>query len=415
MMSKYTIITLLFSLFFSQQASPQNELLTLKDAVGIALKRNPVLNQERAVLKQKEEQHKIVTGLDAPEVVYMKEGINKNEANPYGEKRFSVSQSVDFPLSTIYHLKALKEEIKSQQLKIEALEKDVTVEVKSHYVNVVYALHLQKLREQQIKLAKDLYNAVYTKFETGYGNGIDLIKAELQVAEAENDLDDSEKILHEARYNLFKAIGLNPEEQKYTILFTDTLRGAEERISQHYALNNLEKQPMFRSAANEYEASRYRIKEAKSNLLPGFRFDLYKQDYGNGFNYNGFEVGLSIPLWHPITQKGKVGMAKAVGEETLWKQQMIKLDMKNQVEHAWHGYITSKTTIERFQATIQGKAEKLQSLTMEAYSLGEIDLLNLINAQQIYLNSQQRYITALRDYFLKMIALEKYLEEEIVY
>ncbi len=413
-MIKYVISILLVATFINHSVA-QTNLLTIKDAVEVALNRNPDLNQARAVLLQMQQERKIVTGINAPEISFMKEGINNQADNPFGERRYSVSQSIDFPLASIHRFKRLDQEAKAQELKIKAMEKDVTVEVKSHYVAVVYALHLQKLRNQQIQLAKDLYNAVYTKFETGYGNGIDLIKAELQIAEAENDLDESEKILHQARYNLFNALGYNPEEQKYTILFTDTLRGAEDKISQYYVLNNLEKQPMFQSAELEYESIKYRIKEAKSNLLPGLRFDLYKQDYGNGFKYNGYEIGISIPLWYSFSQKGKIRVAKAYGEETLWKQQKIKLDMKKEVEDAWHGYITSKSTIERFQETIQNKAEKLQTLTLQAYRLGEIDLLNLINAQQIYLGSQQRYITALRDYYLKMIALEKYLDDEIVF
>ena len=61
------------------------------------------------------------------------------------------------------------------------------------------------------------------------------------------------------------------------------------------------------------------------------------------------------------------------------------------------------------------KASLLQSLTLKAYQLGEVDLLNLLNAQQIYLASEQRYLTALRDYYLQLVSLEKYLEEDLVY
>ena len=65
--------------------------------------------------------------------------------------------------------------------------------------------------------------------------------------------------------------------------------------------------------------------------------------------------------------------------------------------------------------TIRSKAEKLQTLTLSAYRLGEIDLLNLINAQQIYLNSQQRYLSALRDYYIQLVELERFLDLELVY
>ena len=62
-----------------------------------------------------------------------------------------------------------------------------------------------------------MYNAVYSKFQTGMGNGIDLVNAEIQMDEARNDLDQSEWILHQARYGLFNVIGLPVDEQKYIV------------------------------------------------------------------------------------------------------------------------------------------------------------------------------------------------------
>ena len=413
-MNRY-FLYLILVLLTIHPAKAQENLLTIDKAVQLALERNPGINRERSVLAEKKEKWRTLTGVQSPELVYLKEGINRKEPVPFAEQRYAVSQSLEFPVSAVYRVQAAKKEVSAQEMLIKAMEKDLTVNVKGQYVEVLYALHLQKLRRLQIDLANNLYKAVYSKFETGLGNGIDLIKAEIQVAEAQNDLDDSEKTLHTARYNLFNFIGLNPQEQKYTIQFTDSLRAYEERISQQQALNFLEEQPLFKSATMEADAAGDKIKSAKNRIFPDMRFDLYRQDYGNGFKYNGFEIGLKFPLWYGLDLKGNIRSAQNVRDQLLWNQQEVKLDLKREVEHAWHGYITSKTTLERYRSTIKGRADKLQSLTIEAYRLGEIDLVNLINSQQIYLNSQLRFISALRDYFRQMVSLEKFLDIEIVY
>lgn len=54
-------------------------------------------------------------------------------------------------------------------------------------------------------------------------------------------------------------------------------------------------------------------------------------------------------------------------------------------------------------------------MALRSYQLGEIDLLNLLNAQQTYIDSEQRYLGALRDYFLQLVALEKYMDKDLVY
>ncbi|MBA4407838.1 MAG: hypothetical protein C0397_00260 [Odoribacter sp.] len=407
------IMLLLIMLGFRNPVHAQ--LLTIKDAVDQAIQNNAQINQMRSQLNQKKAEWRTQTGISSPEISYMKEGIDNKAADPFQEQRLTVSQSVDFPLTTSYRLKALKEEEKAMEFSIREEERKVKVAVKSRYVEVIYALHLQKLRDQQLKLATELYNAVYTQFETGTGNGMDLTRAELQVAESNNDIDDARRQLHQARYSLFKLMGLPPENQKYSIEFMDTLKSNAVEISQITALAVLTDQPAYKSSEREMEAANYFLKEAKSNILPDIRFNLYKQDYGTGYNFKGFEVGLSFPIWYPLEQKGRIKMNLARQQEIGWKQKGIRSDMKQQIEHAWHSYEVSSSTIKRYDETIRSKAEKLQTLTMSAYRLGEVDLLNLILAQQIYLNSQQRYLSALREFYIQLVELERFLDLELVY
>lgn len=408
---KIMLWAILLTFFYPAKA----QLLTIKDAVDQAIQNNAQINQMRSQLDQKKQEWRTQTGISSPEISYMKEGINNKADDPFQEQRLTVSQSVDFPLTTSYRLKALKEEEKAMEFKIQEEERKVKVGVKSRYIEVIYALHLQKLRDQQLKLATELYNAVYTQFETGMGNGMDLTKAELQVAESNNDIDAARSQLHQARYSLFMLMGLPPENQKYTIEFMDTLQSKDVEISQITALSVLTEQPSYKSSEKELAASGYFLKEAKSNILPDIRFNLYKQDYGTGYNFNGFELGLSFPIWYPLEQKGRIKMNQARQEEIQWKQKEIRSGVKEQIEHAWHSYEVSRSTIKRYDETIRSKAEKLQSLTLSAYRLGEVDLLNLILAQQIYLNSQQRYLSALRDFYIQLVELERFLDLELVY
>lgn len=406
---------ILFAILVTFQNTMKAQILTIKDAVDQAIKNNAQINQMRAQLNQKKEEWRTQTGISSPEFMYMKEGIDRKAAQPFQEKRLTISQSVDFPLTTVYRLKAIQQDQKAMEFNIQSEERKVTAEIKAKYVEVMYSLHLQKLRNQQLKLVTELYNAVYAQFETGMANGIDLTKAELQVAESNNDIDDARRQLHQARYSLFNLMGLPPENQKYTIEFMDTLRSNDVQISQITALAVLTDQPSYKSSERELDAAKYFLKEAKSNILPDIRFNLYKQDYGTGYNFNGFEIGLSFPIWYPLQQRGRIKMNLARQDEIQFKQKGIRLDIKMQLEQAWHSYEVSRMTIRRYDETIRNKAEKLQTLTMNAYRLGEIDLLNLINAQQIYLNSQQRYLLALRDFYIQLVELEKYLGKELVY
>ncbi|WP_297088983.1 TolC family protein [uncultured Draconibacterium sp.] len=414
-MVKLSATCLLFFFFLIADAYGQNELLTIEQAVSKAVEHNAELNQLRARLLQKENEWRINTGIAAPEISYFKEGISDDPTAPFAEKRVAITQEIDFPLTAVYRVKALKQEVQAQENVIRAKEKEVSARVKGKYIEVIYALYLQRSRQNQLNLAQNLYNAVYTKFETGMGNGIDLANAEIQLDEARNDLDQSEWILHQARYGLFNLIGLAIEEQKYSISFADTLYATDIDISQIQALAVQEEQPAYQASVNLLNASDFYLKEAKSNILPDVRFCLYKQDYGTGYDFNGFELGLSIPIWFPFEQKGKIQMAHAKKDELLWSQKEIQLNMKKEIEYAWHNYSVSRSIVTRYHSSMKERASSLQSMSLKAYQLGEIDLLELLNAQQIFLKSEQRYLTALRDYYLQLVALEQFINQELIY
>lgn len=402
-------------IFLFAQGFGQDSVLTIQLAVDSAYNRNAELQQLYMQLKQKENQWRTETGVSAPEISYFKEGISSGPGDAFDEQRFTISQEFDFPLTTAYRMKAISEEVQALELQIKAREKQIKAEVKSYYVEVLYALHLQRSRQHRLELAQDLYNAVYTKFETGMGNGIDLANAELQLEQAKNELDQTEWVLHRARYGLFYTMGLPVENQKYSIQFSDSLQTTDVEISQIMTLAVQENQPDFLAAEHQLQATDYSLKEARSNILPDIRLNLYTQDYGSGYDYKGFEVGLKIPIWYPFDQRGKINMALAKQEEIQWKQQEIRLDTKKQIEYAWHNYSVSRSIIDRYNSTIKEKASQLQSLTLRAYQLGEVDLLNLLNAQQTYLSSEESYLQALREYYLQLVALERYLEEDLVY
>jgi cobalt-zinc-cadmium efflux system outer membrane protein len=405
----------LFFIFF-YAVSAQDEL-TIKNAVQYALDQNTELQQVRSVFKQKENIWRTETGISAPEISYFKEGIGSGPGDVFDEKRVTVSQEIDFPLTAAYRLKGISEEVKALEFEVKAIENEIKAEVKSYYIEVLYANYLQKSRQNQLKLAQDLYNAVFTKYETGMANGIDLTNAELRLEEARNDLDQSEWILHKARYGLFFAMGLPEEEQLYSITFSDTLMAAGLEIPQIEALLKQKDHPRFLATQHELQATDFFLKEAKSNFLPDLNLSLYKQNLGNGdgYNFKGFEVGLRIPIWFPLEQKGKINQATARREEITWKQKEVALDIKRQIEYAWHNYSVSRSIIDRYNQTMKDKAAHLQNLSLRAYQLGEIDLLTLLTAQQTYLASEQRYLESLRDYYLQLVALEKYLGEELVY
>ncbi|HKL66538.1 MAG TPA: TolC family protein [Bacteroidales bacterium] len=414
-MEKRKSLSVIFFIILSGVIIGQDTILTINDAVDYAYNSNTMLQQMKAQLTQDRERWRTETGISTPEISYFREGISTIPESVFEEQRIAVSQEIDFPLTTVYRLKGIKQEARAMELRIQAEKRNIRAEVKKAYINVVYARYLQVLREEQLSIATELYNAVYTRLESGMATGVDLANAELQKEQAMNALDEAEWVLHEARYGLFNSMGLPSDDQKYTIAFSDTLRSSDVMISQVQSLDLQSEQPEYRAVELDRSAAEYFLKEAKSNSLPDININLYKQDYGQGYNYSGFEIGVSIPLWYPFEQKGKVNMAKAELNKLGWRQTEVELDIKKNIEYAWHNYSVTRRIMNRYNEAMREKASKLRTMALRSYQIGELDLLELLNAQQTYINSRMNYLTALRNYYRQLADLEKYLDTELVY
>ena len=206
-----------------------------------------------------------------------------------------------------------------------------------------------EFRYEQLKIAQELKNTAEIRVETGEAAELDLMKAEIQFAEAENDLSDGKRVVHQSRYKLFNKIGLDPEAQHYEILFPDTLAFINIDIRQYNVLERLTLQPQYQGAETMLNSAIWGEREAWSDFLPDLQFNYFIQDFGSGYDFHGYEIGLRIPLWFPLNQRGQIQTAKALKHESSWSQKAVALDLKQQIENAWHGYEISLETVQRYE------------------------------------------------------------------
>lgn len=386
--------------------------LDVQKALQVAYEQNPRVNQLQSKIDAQRQQQILSMGLRDPEISYLREGIGDNG---FSEQRWSVAQTFDFPLTSYYRHKNEKAKTGVLERQQKALMLQLKADVKSAYAELAYAIEINHLAREQVNLFRQLSNAAQTRSDLGESSEIDAMQAELQMSEAQNNLEMSRKQVMNARYDLFETIGLEPEDQRYNISFPDTLQYIEVDIDQQEVLMQLDNHPELTQISQEQQAASLQTKIAKTSYLPDVSVSYYKQDFGNNYDFFGFEVGISIPLWFGASQGRQVKQAHAMKREADWKYIEYELSLKKRAEQAWHSYQTTRINIQRFRESIQSKSIELVRMTQRGYQYGELDLLRLLEAQRTYLRTQEAYYQTLRDYYLKVIALEQYLQTDIIF
>lgn len=401
-----------FIIFIIFQANAQINHLSVKEAVNIALDKNPDLIKKQNDIDIARKNVFINNTLSKPELIYMKEGIDGGD---FSEERFSVNQAIDFPLKIFKNISADKTIVNAAELEYETLKKDIICEVKTAYSDLAFALELINLRTKQVAVLDSLNKVTFYKLEAGVATEMDLMKSEILLQQAKNELSDANVELHTARYALFTKIGLDPDNQTYNISFPDSLHFEKIDVNQKFVLGKIYDYPQYIA---ESEKEKYFVKRKTSayyDLFPDFNLSYYKQDYGNGYNYFGYEAGFSVPLWFFTDQSKKIQKMEISKISAQTEQNKVVLNLKKEIEYAWHGFDQSKKKIIIFKNDILPKSQKLLDLNLIGYREGQIELLQFLDTQKLYLENEIQYFKELRNYYHKLITLEKFLDEELIF
>ncbi len=388
--------------------------LTVADALRLAEANSPELGRLRAAIAAKNGERRASYGIYAPQLSFAREGI-PSAGGDFSEQRWVVGQTLDFPLQTYFRLQRVGAEEDALSYTAEAARRALRGRVKSAYTEVLYAQEMLHLGTQSVQLNASLREAVTQQVEVGAAAELDLMKVELQLSEAQSTLEERVRAYEAARYTLYHTIGIEPDDQVYGVAFPDTMGYRTIDVTQEEVLALLQEQPEIASADAAIHASQLGTKQVRSAALPQLGLNYWAHYFGGGYSFHGFEVGITLPLWYPLNNRGAVMQARARTQEQVWNRQEVSLNLKREIELAWHGYQTSKMTIDRYAETVQAQADELMERTREGYQFGQLDLLTLLDTQRTFLAAQTRFYDALRTYYLNLIRLERYLQRDLVF
>ena len=393
--------------------APAPDTLGIREALALALRHHPQLQALRARQEALQGRRLQAYGIETPQLYFFREGIGSGQA--FAEQRWTLVERIDFPLVTYYRLQANGLESRALTAELEATTARIRADVKRAYTDVLYAQELVHLRQEEVALLEQLREAVRARVAAGLATDLEVARTEIQLADAQSRLETARRDFLQARYELFRAVGLDPEAQHYDIVFPDTLAYVTVEIPQEAVLARLDQLPELHSQQAQLQAARVNIRQARASLLPQLQLDVYPQDYGSGYRFVGFQIGISLPLGFLPGYRGRVREARALYEMRRWELEDLRLQLKKQAEQAWHGYETARIVVERYARQIRDRSRTLLHRLQRGYRLGEVSLIELLDAQRLVLESEQRYYEALRDYYHQLIELERFLGHELTF
>lgn len=386
------IITLLF---LPVLGSAQENPITAEQAVQIAIENN---NGLKAYAKRVDQSKQLVGSafnLDKTQVYYNSDQNNIAE-NGLPLEVYGVSQSLQFP--TIYgaqrKVEKQKVELSTQEYRLN--ERALTKEVYKAYYNVVYYNSLVQQYTYLDSLYGQFSRAANKRYDVGETNLLEKLTAEAKQKEISI-------LLAQTKEGVAKAFTMLHQWMQ-----TDSLVIVEENSLPRLELQqpNFGNHPGILYYDSAQKLSKVSLSLERQRLLPDLHISVF-QGTNNGVNakrYNGFQAGVSIPLWFGAN-KAKINAAKTGTMIMADESENYKIQLESKYQALLSDLKKFQEAVDYYETTGGKLAKELTTSASKSFQNGEIDFLQYVQLLESAKNIQITYLQNLNEYNVTVLEL----------
>jgi len=409
------------------------QTLTLQDCLDLALRQNP------SILKSKEEirrTHGFIVETRAqaiPQVTASgtsqmidshsidsfpgSTGIFKNQEQPWNAQ-VQVSQLVYAGGRVTAAIRAAKLSDQIAALGFQSAVASTILDVRKAFYQILLNRAQVEVREQSVKLLEEQLRDVQSRFDVGSVPRFNVLRAEVELANAKPPLIRSQNDLRLSKESLVKLLAIDSSSR--TNEFT-SINFDGKLVYEHHdwqlssaLLQALDLRPEFLQAERQVSVAKANVKVASSGYKPefsvfanyGWHDSLFADDAD--VTREGWTVGgnVSWALFDGMLTHGKVTQARAQLQEANLDYADTRRQVELEVRQAYSDYLQTLELIEAQRKTVEQAEESLR-LAEARFRAGTGTQLDVLSAQTALTDARSNEIQALYDYNVAIATLER--------
>jgi len=284
--------------------------------------------------------------------------------------------------------------------------------VKRGYYNYLLAKQLVGVTEEALNLAEKTLQNVKNMYEVGMASRLDLLRAEVRLANLKPPLIQARNNVAVAELSLKTLLGLDvaqPVEVTGEMIYTPVDINLEENLAKA-VLNR----PELGQLQYQRQMAGEMIKIARADYLPTIALsgnyntwaDRFAFGKNNWQNFYAFNLILSIPLFNGLQTPAKVAESQALIREIDFTEKGLVNNIKFEVQAA---YLTLNNAQEAFLSQEKNIDAARESVRVAELNYGEglITITDLGAAQVALSEARINYLRAIYEYTVSLAQLEK--------
>jgi outer membrane protein TolC len=344
-------------------------------------KNNKTIQAQTSYSEAMKIENKMDSNLPDPSVSYSHQYGNRDDLGVQGE--LIASQSFDFP--TVYYQKRKLRQKLSDGIDIsqETVRRDVLLQAKELLIDLVSINKQNSLLSTRLENAEKLSRLYAVKLERGDANVLEKNKIDLELLNARNEYRVNQSVKESKLKELAALNGgefINFDCEEYDA--SDVLSSNKEELKQTYLDANLELQ----AANNEKLSEQRRVGVAKNLNLPGLELGYRLNTAKGGERFNGFLVGMSVPLF---ANRGNVRMTKARALAKELAADNTNTEQSAQFDQLYAQASALSSSIVEYTSVL--KEQKTLDLLNKAIEAGQISMIEYFVDAATYYQTLENY------------------------
>lgn len=437
------IFALTFTLLFSISLFAQQSL-TLDEAIAIALQRNGNLIKSKNNLTSTEKNVKSAYGDLLPTLGAQGRWNWSREQNEGGLRQDYFGDFVEVPaetkqkrsysldiggsftlfdgLANIANISKSEDNLDAARLTLSNLKQTIVLQTKTYFYDVLKAKKLLDVRQENVKYNQKFLEQILEKNKLGSVAIADVYSQQVRSGQAELDLIQAQNSYELAVNTLLNYLALDVLEDYEIVDIDKQINLDQEKM---YLSRLMAPAALVGEALKnrlDYKAQKFTLSGmgssvtmAQGGLLPSITGSY---GYGTGpyntvdqlFNDNEISVSLtlSVPIFSNWNTENNIQFAKVQELNAREDLSALERQIKIEVKQGYLNVIAAKKGLDVAGKNVQAAGEN-RKVNNERYNLGSGTIIEVLNADQNFVEAQRQYITALFDYYTLKDQLNKHL------
>lgn len=411
-LARGTVLVLLLSMLVCYRASAEAVPRTIDEFVALALKQSADL---ATLEKETDAAHSLAiqAGTIGNPTLELQGSTGRLTGSP-DEHSASIGINQEFPLNNKLRLRreAMQREAEALRRQRDNAARLLKDEVSTLALDYSLLSERRELASELVKLNRDLVAVAGERFKAGDIPELDFDLARVELARAESRLLEVEREGMPLRVKIASLTGLNEADITLAGKLSVPLVSPKTDGLVHQALAS---RPDYLALALERDKAETGQRLAKAETLPNLTAGLFAQWEQNSVEVGGMssinrdtQLGIRLSMPIPLFDRnaGNRSAARARLDAAGSRRLALERSITAEVEAATSRLSSSERILALFEKGIIPQLTENLTLTREAYRLGEVGIISVIEEQKKFFEVNDSYLSALHARRLALIKLE---------